>query len=389
MFDEYFQRKDVLAFIKELETSPKYRKMVVHKESQYGKHIREELALYLFYDIIFKYKIIIDDPYLFEDFLCQVEKIFRKIDVYDDLVKGIQKLFIRYVGIILDVEDSSYSEERREIATYIYDKYIMEGYFVHGFSTVYEDIVRKYSFVPEHYPNRYPKMIVIQDIFHKYKTSIMDKNFFESQVSFTDDFVMGCYYSIHSPGYFHQLLTNEMVYGKKVGDGYLKKNYRSATSIIKKYMSNYSFSDSDRKLVMSLVEEEWNLLHRVPRKISLIFVKRKRLMNVSRDKLEDYLESEMSLQEIVDRIFSSKCSNVSCKEELYTKDFEVVSLEDYYRDEEPVSEEKEIPVVEENTVMAPRQLLNSYGMVSILLITGSLFITLGVIVSIIMILRGM
>ena len=56
VLDSYFSRDDVLEFIKELETSPKYRKMIVHEESRYGKNVKDELALYLFYDIILKYK---------------------------------------------------------------------------------------------------------------------------------------------------------------------------------------------------------------------------------------------------------------------------------------------------------------------------------------------
>ena len=209
MLGEYFYRDDVIKFVNELKTNPKYRIMQVLDESKYGKHIQDELALYLFYDIILKYKIIVDDEYLFDEFLSQVEKLFRKIDRFDDIVFGVQKTLIYYVGVVLDVHDITSLDARRDIATYIYEKYIMDGYLVHGFSTTYEDIIRKNSFVAERYPNRYAKMIMLKDIFAKYNVDIMDKDFHDVKVFFTDDFIMGCNYSINSPGYFYQLLYNK------------------------------------------------------------------------------------------------------------------------------------------------------------------------------------
>ena len=123
MLDEYFQREDVLQFIKELKTSPKCLKKSAFAESKYGIEIQDELALYLFYDIIFKYKIIIDDPYLFPDFLSQVEKVFRKIDDYEDVQLGITKILVNIVGTMLDVHDNQSPEGRSEIIQYFYQKY--------------------------------------------------------------------------------------------------------------------------------------------------------------------------------------------------------------------------------------------------------------------------
>lgn len=389
VLDEYYQRQDVLDFIKELKTNPKYRKMIVPEQSQYGKHIGDELALYLFYDIVLKYKIIIDDPFLFVDFLSQIEKLFRKIDDYDDLVRGVQKVLIRLVETILDIQDHSYMDIRREVATYIYDKYIMNGYFVHGFSSVYEEFIQKYSFVPERYPNRYTKMLVVQEIFSKYKVNLLNKDFYASSVSFTDDFIMGCYYSISSPGFYYELLCNESFFGKKPRQNFLKMDYYATVNSLRKYMINHSFSDFDRKRVLEILQEEWELLHRVPRKVSLLFVKRSKLMDVSHDKLEDYLESDKNLQEIVDCIFSSKYPNVTCEKSLKISDFQMVSLDDFYR----VEQKEKVQIESGSTDLAVDQssfkLLNSYGTVSILLLLGSLLITLGVIVSIIMVLRGM
>ena len=76
MLEEYFQRDDVALFIKDLKNNPKYFKMDVVCDTTYQKNIKDELALYLFYDTIFKFQMIVDDIYLFDEFLLQLEKLF-------------------------------------------------------------------------------------------------------------------------------------------------------------------------------------------------------------------------------------------------------------------------------------------------------------------------
>ena len=177
MLDEYFKREDVLSFVRELESNPKYLKKNVHEDSKYGLEMKEELALYLFYDILFKYKIIIDDVYLFPDFLAQVEKLFLKIEHYDDMMLGVYKLLINLVATILEVKDIDSEEGRNEIVRYFYQKYVMEGYLVHGYSTTYEEFIKGRNFVPEKYPNHYSKMLRVRQIFAKYKIAVMSKDF--------------------------------------------------------------------------------------------------------------------------------------------------------------------------------------------------------------------
>ena len=381
MLDEYFKRNDVLDFIKELKSNPKYLKKTVHEETKYGQQMKDELALYLFYDIIFKYKILIDDEYLFLDFLLQVEKLFRKIDNYDDMLLGVYRIFINLVTTLLDVRDNQSEEGRKTIIEYFYQKYVTEGYFVHGYSTTYKEFIKGRNFIPEKYPNHYAKMLRVRQIFAKYKVQIMDKDFQKCDVSFTDDIVMGCHYSITSPGYFYQMITTCC----KDNTYYLKQNYHALSSSLKRFMTNYSFRYSDQKVVLKIVEEEWNFIHRVPRKISLMFVKKQKFVSSNDDKLKLYLESDKSLLEIVERILTPKYHNLCVNQVLRYGEYQLIDLEDYYQAEEVKNTLK----VKEEHSLVPMQFANSYGVASILLIVGSLFITLGVLISIIMILRGM
>ena len=138
MLDSYLSRNDVISFVKEIRTSDRYfRKLstlVVH-----DLYTSYEEALYIFYDALLKYKIVIDDIYLFPEYLEQVEKLYRKLDNYNDIRFGINKLICRMLSIKLEIKNINDKDNRDLIIKYIYDKYIINGYFIHGFSSTYVD----------------------------------------------------------------------------------------------------------------------------------------------------------------------------------------------------------------------------------------------------------
>jgi len=378
VLDEYLNRDDVKSFIKDLKNSPKCLEKSAHADTKYGMQIQDELALYLFYDIILKYKLIIDDPFLFPDFLSGIEKVFRKIDDYDDVYLGITKILIRLVETILEIKDEDSSEAKREVIKYFYQSYVVNGYVYHGFSTTYEEFIKGRNFIPEKYPNHYAKILKVKEIFEKYKINLIDKDFSDDSVSFTDDFVMACHYSISSPGYLYQILVRN----DKDRALYLKEDYNALISSLKRFMNNRSISGSDQKTIIKIIEDEWNFIHRVKRKASVLLVKRNKVINDSVSKLKDYLDSDKDLIEIVERILVPKNNCISVNQVIRYGEYQLLGLDDYYETVDVVKEEKSYRV-------QSFQLANSYGVVSILLIVGSLFITLGVIISIFMILRGM
>lgn len=381
MLDEYLKNEEVIKFIKDLEKNPKCLQKSAHEETLYGKNIKDELALYLFYDTLLKYKIIIDDRESFEEFLNQVIKLFRKIESYDDIIMGINKLFINFIMSKLDIRDLDSKENKNQIIEYFYNKYIMEGYFVHGFSSTYEEFIKGRSFVPEQYPNHYGKMIKIKQIFENHNIEVMSKDFKETAVHFTDDFIMGCHYSVAAPGYFYQLLVDRC----KDNSAYLKQNKSVLMNSLKRFMGNNLFSKSEEKNVIKMVDEEWDFIHRIPRKICLLFVKKNKIMELSKDKLNEYLESDKDLYEIIERILAPKYNDISVEKTIKYGEYQLINLDDFYK--VTVEEKKEEKVDKKKTVKL--SFLNSYGMASVLLILGSFFITLGVIFSIIMILEGM
>ena len=84
----YLKRDDVSSLIKQIKTNERY----FNKDSRGISHnffVSNELALYIFYEALIKYKIILDDAYLFDEYLEQLEKLYKKIDNFEDIRRGI------------------------------------------------------------------------------------------------------------------------------------------------------------------------------------------------------------------------------------------------------------------------------------------------------------
>ena len=443
MLDDYFRRIDVSNFIEELKKNPKVYKKKVFEHSNYGKNIGDELALYIFYDALIKYKIIIDDPNLFQDYLAQIKKLYTKISNCEDLMVGIHRIICNVVGLLLGIKEVDAKENREEIIRYIYDKFILDGYYYHGFSTAYEKSIARDGFTSEIYYNYYSDMNEVNQLFEKYHVyNIMGKDFKNNSTYFTDDFIMSCYYSISSPGYFHNLLFNPEVYGPKViSDGYLVQDYYSSTYFLKKYMNYYSFSEEDKKTVNHAVDEEWSYLKRCSRKVSVLMVKRCFIRNDTSMHLADFMSLKDNIYTIVDRMLCPKNNQIRFNDILKAQQINVLSFEDFYRGrfaadgvdlselniereekEEKFREEarkaalikdevqrreeerklekerqkmmqaqakKALKKSQKNKIFIKRQPLNAYGMASSMLLLGSICISLGVIITIVLILRGL
>lgn len=394
MLDEFLRRDDVSAFIEKIRTSERYYKKDKHSYTNLSFHVDNEIALYVFYEALLKYKIIVDDIYLFDEYLEQLEKLYRKLDNIEDISMGINRLIARMVSIKLGFRNVPDSLSIKVVISFIYNKYILDGYFIHGFNSTYFKNIKENGFVPEVYENYYNDFRELNKIFMKYGVeNALTKDFTKNKVYFTDDIILACYFSKYAPLFFYRFLHNEDYFDKKTKlNAYEKDDYNNCTRALKKMLRDLSFSEKDRKFVSDLVKKEWNLLHKKNnKKISLMLVKASKIYERENIKLEDFLEDENELGEVVDRLLSSKNNSIYYDEALSVDDIELILLDDYYDE----SNSEKCREIELNTGrysfdgLLNKEILNAYGRASTLLILGSLLISLGVIVSIFMILGGM
>ena len=390
MLEDLLKRDDVLNFINEIKTSERYFQKNNSSSLLNSINISTDIALYIFYDALFKYKVIIDDIYLFDEYLEQLDKLYKKLDDFENIRAGINKLICKMLIIKNDIKDVKDKVSRDSIINEVFNKYIKDGYFIHGFNYSYSDDILNKGFIPEVYDNLYEKFIKVNNIFAKYNViNVIPKDFLSKKVFFTDDLVRGCYYSLYAPLYFYEFLTNEEYFGKRIKkDYYLKDDYNHLIGYLKRFMSNNLFSEADRKYILEVVEEEWNLLHRKEKKVSLLLVKRKDIFDKDVD-INKYLDDDSDIYEIVDRMLNPKYNNIYCDKEIGKDKLSVLLFETYidYK-EEIIEEDEELELYKYKSEELNKEFLDKYGNVSILLLVGSLFITLGVIITIIGLLRG-
>ena len=383
MIDNLLKNEFVERFILDIKTSEKYFLKKFDNIDRYPFDISKEIVLFTFYEALFKYKIIIDDEEYLNDYLNDLDRLFKKIINYEDINDGINKLICKVVANKLRIADMSTPEAREKIVTYIFNNYYVNGYLFHGFSTVYEDDLKILSCMPGVYNNRYSKMNEVNNIFRKYNDVAFCKDFRNLQMYFTDNFVDACYYSLYSPRYYFKFLLDNDDTNKIPKRVYLENDFDQCFSEVKKYIDK-EFDENDKNIVINTIKEEWDFLNSVDRRVSLIIVKRNLIDNVDLDLLNKLLSSEEDLYDLVDRLLSSKNKSIGYQNVLRKEEYDIFSLD--YKDR--VMEEKKVEIKKIEEHDEPVVLEDVSGSVTVFMLLGSLFVSLGVIVTVIMMLRG-
>ena len=342
MLDEYLRRGDVSSFIDDILFNERYfQKKMNHIANT--KSISENiLALFIFYSALFQYKVIVDNIYLFDDFLEQLERLYRKIDNYNDLEVGIHHLIGRMVADNLQIKDVEDNDNRTMLLKYIYDNY-----------------------------DRFEK---INSIFSKVNSNIkIEKDFSKKEVYFTDDFVMGCYYSYYSPMFYTDFLLE---FSKK--DCY---QYTECFKKLKVYLDSEFFTKEDKDFVLSLIEDERHLLKMNENEVSIMIVPRNEF-NDNILSFDEYLNNDdNNYYDMVDRLLTSKSSKIIHMDEIEREKYDLYRFP-ISKKESSIKEESEI--LKKDEIKKNNQIfLDEYGRVSILLVIGSLSILIGIVITII------
>ncbi len=390
MLEKMFKRKDVCDFIEEIFSSS-YNDKKVDSSVSYCNITGTEQTLFTFFDALFKYQIIVETDVFLDEYIVQIRKLFKKLDNFHDINLGIAKIIGKLCALKFNIEDKENPVSKREILQYVYNRYIVEGYFFHGFSGVYKEQIRRYGFVPEQYQHSYADFIEISKIFSKRNfNSVMNKSFHENYVNFTDSFMMGCFYGVNSPMYFYNLLGGNLGIKDSDPEAYFKNDYLGCFNNLNKLMKKAKLNDYERKYITKVCFNEWKVLQKSSSNINIMLVKRKTLgLNCLRD-INDILSSNSDLGEGIYKILSSKSDDIPVGYKIESFNIEFIEIPNY-RVLFDLREKQAYEITSKNRLARNREerLNNTYGKVSILILLGSLFITLGVIISIITVSKGM
>lgn len=388
MLDELIRRDDVENLLEDICNSARYYDKKITNSMGYQMYSGVEQILFLFYDALFKYKIIIDDMDYFDDFFVQIDKLIRKIDNFSDISNGINRIIGRICAFKLGIKDVEEAESKEEVLRYIYEVYMVNGYYIHGYSSHYYGSIYDKGFVVEQYNNLYEKFKRVQEILKKRKhPAILSKDFSLKQVEFTDSLLMGCYYSVNSPMFFSKLLCrNEFIDDPDEIDAYSKNDYDSCLKNLYKVMAKLRLNEYEKNVFLDAFKSEWKLLDKSNSNISLMLVPRKVLREyifnidlfINDNKDVDFAES-------ICKLLGQK-NNVVVSDDIAKEDIVLLNLFGYKKFVKEEKKETLKSELEKTFITSDDEFAfsNTYGKVSMLLLLGTMLITLGVIFTIIM-----
>lgn len=374
MLKRMFGRKDVCNFIEELFSGS-------YSNKKYGNTINyfdidvEEITLFTFIDALFKYEIIIENDIFIDEYIVQIRKLFKKLDNFNDINLGICKLIGKFTALKLDILDLDEREKENRVLDYVYNKYIENGYLFHGFNGVYKEQIMKYGFVPHNYQYLYPKFVEVYRILSSaLGEEFKVEDFLENYVYFTDSFINSCCYGISSPLYFSNLFRGN--------NAYYNNDYFKCFSNLNNLMKRAKLNSRDIKYITKVCNEEWKVLQKNNSNINIMLVKRKKLGYDSKIDINTIKASDDDLGNKIFKIFSSKANEIKSYDRIDSNDISFIEIPNY----KMLFELRKKQISNDDFVDLGYS--NIYGKVSFLILIGSLLITLGVIITIISIGRG-
>lgn len=378
MFSSIFYNKEVQGLFKKVADNPRYNDKKKKDSINYEKFSGLEQPFFLLFDTFMKYQIIIGDDQYLSDFVHHLDLLWHKIDNFHDINLGVCKILVKFCARKLGFK-TEIEEHRKEILEYIYEKYIVEGYLYHGVSDVYVDSIRKNGFIPQKYDNFYGRF---EDLQTKYSSFLKEMDFKHHFVSFTDDFVMACYYATYSPIYFSSFLCPTS--SKKLEiNSYAKRDYIGCFKGLRQILKEKNISEEDSQKIERLCNDEWKLLCQSEAIPTIMLVKRQYFSKNQLQRISDILnDKETKISLLASQIMDNRVDGLAWDRIIPNEQIEFVQI--------PYSQfvvEKEETKVE---IVLPTVHLEEHsedGKVSFLVLLGSVLITLGVLVSIVMLYR--
>ena len=390
MLERFFKRRDVTEFIDEVISNSIYSKKKNSVYDSYEVFVDSSQALFTFFDAIYKFAIIIEDEAYFTEYIMQIRKVIKKFENFNDINEGINKIIGKICALKLGLSDREDVIARKYIVKYVYDKYIVSGYVFHGFPSIYKDDICKYGLVPDNYHHMYDKFIEINKIFERHGFyNVLGKDFKVKGIYFTDSFILGCFYAFSAPMYFYRLLCcNSFDISNYDDKAYLNNDYFASFNNLSLLMRKAKLTEAEKKFVIKTCFEEWKLIKNST-DVSILAIKRSSVGLNYLKNIDDILAktSFCDLGNSIGKIFNYCDNEILVTEKISSNDINIISLNNY-KELKSIRDMRLNDIKNRQEAYNSDKIINAYGKVSILMILGSLLITLGVIATIVMFYKG-
>ena len=160
MLNKILKRADVKEFLHEVLMNERFhnkKSPLTPEGTIYGK---SEYSLMFMMDALIKYSILFESDDLIDEYIAQLKRFMKKCENHRDLVEGVIRILAKMTAVTLniDIEQIEQPENKRKILSYIYNRYITNGYLFHSFPSSYIEQVKnegidslKYSYNIENF----------------------------------------------------------------------------------------------------------------------------------------------------------------------------------------------------------------------------------------------
>lgn len=374
MFDKLIENENVQELLKEIFNNPKYYEKNVEEVLKKDYFLHERI-LFIFYDSLYKYQLLIGDSEYLEEFISSIELILKKFDTTDDIRFGISKLLGTLLMKKMNISKDDIEEKKDIILNYVYREYVKNGYYIRGLSK--NDFLKDYKNKKTNKITIEEEVYKLAELLEKYDFKILDKD--KDKYSFNTDFTNACLESVNAPYYLYNLVVNNKFVTKN-GEAYYLKDYDLCLKNLNKVLSSLGVNDKDKKDIIDLFEDVWQSFNDdESNNIYLTFFRRDELHKIiDYNKKEDFLfdEALYNIFTAYDDFYSSTECEVDI--EFFV---ELPGICNYKVKKESVEkkEKRKVEFAEDDF-----SLKNKYGKVTMFLVTGAVLIIIGVMVTVVL-----
>ena len=379
-FYDILQRSDIKKLIKEIMSNKAYNDVDIPIPIETNYFVNNNYSLLLLLDALFKYILIIEEDRYLDSYIDSLNMIIKKMDNYNDIEKGVNTLLIKYVSKILNISNNKTHESKEKILRYIYKKYIVEGYFYYGYSSVHKNEIEEYGIRKSGFILD-SRISEINDIIKKYE----DKDVIRRvNANITDNFIVALYFAFIGPDYLEKLATSKVLNSDSNDNSfYYTKKYSSFIENIEKYISKNNFNSNDKNIILDNFVTVWkeNSISKSHGCIS--FIKRSSL---NHNYLKDFEEivkniNNMNLVDAISMIMESRYTSYEIDEDISPMLIETIDIPSY---NVIIDKNDNIELLDEDVSLENNLLLsNSYGFANICMFIGLILVSLGVTITII------
>ena len=369
----------------------KYKRILPPDYIKNKYYVDNKYAFLLAVDAIIKYDQIIEEPKYLHLYINQLIKIFDKYSNYNDIKNGINLLIAKITCDKLCITNIHTFSAREMILRYIYNKYIVNGYFYFGFSSNYLNEIecvgiRTNTFFID------DKLNYINDVFKKASGKLL---FLNEKTTITDDITIATYFSLISPYFLADMASNPLFIDKKINrECFYRHDLVNIKESLGKVCDFQRIDPENKKEVVNSFIDCYTLS--CAREIKPCIAKINR-RSINKNKLKDIdriiKDTDEKLGSAVGLILDSRYTSYNIIKDISPYDIEIIQIPTYCDLlTGPNSITNVINVNSEelkidNSIIRRKITQNSFGSISLAYI-GLLFIFIGTVLAIFMSFMG-